>query len=141
MKSLRTVCAALVAALLLTSVGLAADPSGEWKWTMGARGGGGGGGGGGGQGPAPEITLSLAVKDGKLTGKLAGGRGDPVAITDASIKDDTVTFTVSRAGRDGASWTSKYVGKVSGDTITGTVEGPGRGGEVSKREWIAKRAK
>ncbi len=137
MKSLRNLCAALVAAFCLVSLASAADPSGAWKWTMNW----GGGGGGGGQGTPPEITLTLALKDGALTGTLAGGRGEPIAIKDGTFKDDTVSFTVTRAGRDGASWTSKYVGKISGDTLTGTIEGPGRGGEVTKREWTAKRAK
>jgi hypothetical protein len=137
MNSLRNVFAVLAAAFFLTSIGFAADPSGEWKWTMGGRGGGGGGG----QGTPPELTLTLALKDGQLTGKLAGGRGEPVAIADASFKDDTVAFTVSRQMPNGNAWTSKYTGKISGDTITGTIEGPGRGGEVMKREWVAKRAK
>jgi hypothetical protein len=135
MNSLRTVFAALVAALLLTSAGFAADPSGEWKWTMGGRGGGGGG-----QTP-PEITLTLALKDGQLTGTMSGWRGEPMAIQDASFKDDTVSFAISRQGQNGATWTSNYVGKIDGDTLTGTIEGPGRGGEVMKREWVAKRAK
>lgn len=137
MKSLRNVLAVLATALLLTSVGFAADPSGSWKWSWG----GGGGGGGGGQGTPPEITLTLALKEGQLTGTLGGGRGEPVAIKDATFKDDTVSFTVSRANRDGAQMVSKYVGKIAGDTLTGTIEGPGRGGEVMKRDWVAKRAK
>ena len=52
-----------------------------------------------------------------------------------------MSFTVSRQGQNGSTWTSKYVGKIEGDTLTGTIEGPGRGGEVMKREWVAKRAK
>jgi len=141
MKSLRNLLVALVAAVLLTSVASAADPSGTWKWSMGGRGGQGGGGGGGAQGAGAEIALTLTLKDGKLAGTLAGGRGDPVAITAASFKDDTVSFSVARQGRDGAQVVTKYVGKLSGDTLTGSIEGPGRGGEVMKRDWVATRAK
>ena len=81
-----------------------------------------GGGGGGGGGTPPEITLTLALKDGNLTGTLAGGRGEPMAIKDATFKDDTVSFTVTRTGREGATFTSKYVGKIAGDTLTLTKD-------------------
>ena len=137
------------------SAALAADPSGTWKWTAmgmggGARGGGekaGGGekGGGGGQRGTPrESTATLAMKDGTLTGSLSmpGRGGDPVTaqISDASYKDDTISFSVVRETQNGKI-TTKYMGKVEGDTIKGTMEVPGRDGETRKLDWTATRAK
>lgn len=148
MKSLYKVFAAIVAASVLSAAAFAADPSGTWTFPAGfGRGAGPGGGApaapGGGQarGGGGQQTLTLTYANGKLTGQLAGGRGEPVAITAASVKDDVVEFAVERTGRDGTKRLTKYVGKLAGDTITGTLEGPGRGGEVMKRDWVATRAK
>ena len=140
MKSLRRSVAAFAAVCLLSAAAFAADPAGTWTWTQPARGGGGG------QGGAPrETSLTLAMKDGKLTGKLTSpGRGDaaPMAteITGAMVMGDTVSFTVEREF-NGNKVVSKYSGKLAGDTITGEIEAPGRDGAVAKREWVAKRAK
>jgi len=134
MKSLRRSFAAFAAVSLFAVAAFAADPSGTWKWSQPGRGGG-----------APrESTLTLAVKDGKLTGSLAtpGRGGDPVTteITNASLKDDTVTFTIEREF-NGNKVVANYTGKIDGDTIKGSIEGPGRNGETMKRDWEAKRAK
>lgn len=138
MKSLRRSLAAF-AAVCLASVALAADPSGTWTFAGGGRGGGGGGG------TPAQNTLVLALKDGKLTGKVTMmGRGEPQTfdIKDASLKDDVVSFSVERPGRDGGpARVTKYSGKLAGDTITGKAEGPGRGGEVMSNDWVAKKSK
>lgn len=85
----------------------------------------------------------LAMKDGKLTGKLTmpGRDGATMAadISNASIKDDVVTFSVEREF-NGNKVVTKYSGKLAGDTITGESEGPGRDGASQKREWVAKKA-
>lgn len=117
----------------------AADPSGTYTFA-GGRGGGGGGGGN-----APQNTLVLAMKDGKLTGKLTSpgrGGGEPTTteITNASVKDDTVSFEVAREF-NGNKVVSKYSGKVTADAITGKVLAPGRGGgEPTERDWVAKKS-
>lgn len=84
------------------------------------------------------------MKDGKLVGKVSmpgrDGNINTVDITNASVKDDTVSFTVEREF-NGNKVVAKYTGKLSGDTITGESESPGRDGEAVKREWIAKRSK
>lgn len=130
--------AAFVAACVLSAAVFAADPSGTWKWTTQGRGGGGGGG------TPRESTLTLVMKDGKLTGKLTtpGRGGDPMSteISNASIKGDVVSFTIEREF-NGNKFVSKYSGKLAGDTITGESESPGRDGQTMKREWNAKRAK
>lgn len=123
----------------MSAVVFAADPSGTWKWTTQGRGGGGGGGG-----TPRESTLVLAMKDGKLTGKLTtpGRGGDPMSseISNASLKGDVISFTVEREF-NGNKFVTKYNGKLAGDTITGEAESPGRDGQTMKREWNAKRAK
>lgn len=120
----------------MSAVVFAADPSGTWKWTMQGRGGGGG--------TPRESTLVLAMKDGKLAGKLTtpGRGGDPMSteISNASIKGDVISFTVEREF-NGNKFVTKYSGKLAGDAITGEAESPGRDGQTMKREWNAKRAK
>jgi outer membrane protein assembly factor BamB len=132
--------AATAAFCLMSVAAFAADASGTWKWTeQSGRGGGGGGG------TPREVTLTLAQKDGKVTGKISRpGRDGAVTatdISDASIKGDTIAFSLERTFGDNKIVT-KYSGKLAGDTITGTSESPGRnGGEATKREWVAKRSK
>jgi hypothetical protein len=132
--------AAVVVACVISAAVYAADPSGTWKWTQQGRGGGGGGGGG----TPRESTLTLSMKDGKLTGKLStpgrDGATNDSAIKDASIKGDVVAFVVEREF-NGNKFVTKYSGKLAGDTITGEAESPGRDGQTMKREWVAKRAK
>lgn len=122
----------------MSAAAYAADPSGTWKWTQQGRGGGGGGG------TPRESTLTLSMKDGKLTGKLASpgrdGASNETEIKDGSVKGDVVAFTIEREF-NGNKFVMKYSGKLAGDTITGESEGPGRDGQTSKREWVAKRAK
>jgi hypothetical protein len=122
----------------MSAAAFAADASGTWKWTQQGRGGGGGGG------TPRESTLTLTQKDGKLTGTVStpgrDGATSTADIKDASIKGDTVTFSVEREF-GGNKFVTKYSGKLAGDTITGESEGPGRDGQTMKREWVAKRAK
>jgi hypothetical protein len=140
MKTLRRSVAAFAAVCLMSAAAFAADASGTWKWTQQGRGGGGGGGGG----QPREVTLTLVQKDGKLTGSVAmpgrEGAVNTVDITNGSVKDDVVTFSVEREF-GGNKFVSKYSGKLAGDTITGEIEAPGRDGETMKRPWEAKKAK
>jgi len=128
MKTLRVLAAALFAASFLTLAAYASDVTGTWKWTSQGR-----------NGPR-ETSAKLVVKDGALSGSIAGRNGD-TAIEDASLKDGVIAFSVSRQRNNNKSVT-KYTGKVEGDKITGTFERPGRnGGEPQKTEWIATKAK
>ena len=144
MKSLRLILAVCTAALLSVAV-YAADPTGSWKFAMQGRGGGGGAGGAG-KGGGMQVTFKLALKDGKLTGTYTqpgrqGGAPTDIEISDASFKEDTVTFSVVREGQNGKI-TTKFEGKLDGDTIKGTMLAPGRGGgEPMPREWTATKAK
>lgn len=127
MKSLPKFAAAFLAASALTITAYAADISGTWKWTTQGR-----------NGPI-EVTSTLTLKDGVLTGTVSGRMGD-APIGDASFKDGQVAFTVTREF-NGNKIVIKYEGKFEGDSITGTVERPGRdGGAPVTTEWKATRA-
>ena len=106
----------------------AEDPTGTWKWTI-ARGD-----------QEREVSLTLKLEDGKLTGSMPGRGGQETPITDGKFENDTVSFTIKRTRGD-REFVIKYSAKISGDTLTGTIESPGRGGgEARSREWIAKRS-
>ena len=83
MKFIPKLAAAFLAASVLTLSAFAADISGKWKWTTQGR-----------NGPM-EVTSTLALKDGALTGTVSGRMGD-APIGDASLKDGKVAFTVTR---------------------------------------------
>ena len=129
-RSLRTLATTLAAVCFLTVAAFAGDPTGNWTWTQPGRGGQ----------PGRPAKLTLALKDGALTGSLSGRNGG-TAISEASFTGDVVAFSVSRTMGENT-FTINYSGKVTGDTITGTMEVPGRdGGEPRKIDWIASRAK
>jgi hypothetical protein len=106
----------------------AEDPTGTWKWTI-TRGD-----------QEREVSLTLKLEDGKLTGSMPGRNDQVTEISDGKFENDTVSFTIKRTRGD-REFVTKYSGKVSGDTLTGTIESPGRGGgEARSREWTAKRS-
>jgi len=117
---------ALVAILCLTFAAQAADISGKWVVdTSGAQAQGGGGRGMGGG------TYEFRVSGDTLTGSVtrAGrGGGDPVAtpIADGKITGDTFSFTTTQSF-GGNEFKSAYTGKVNGDKIELTVDFGGRG--------------
>jgi hypothetical protein len=120
--------AVLTAAVLALSVSAASalsagDPSGTWKWSIERN------------GQKFESTLKLKLEGDKLTGTISGRQGAESPIEEASFKDDTVSFSVTRE-RNGNKVTTKYSGKLSGDTITGTAATGDR-----SNEWKAERAK
>ncbi len=137
MKSPLKSLAAFFAACFIVVTAFAADasPAGTWKWTQAGRQGGQG----------VERSIKLELKDGKLTGALAAWQmGDntiPEApIGDASLKGGVIAFTVTTEF-NGNKRVAKYEGKLEGDKITGSIESPGRDGQVTKRDWVATRAK
>ena len=87
----------------------------------------------GGQRGPQTATLTLVQDGGKLTGTMAGGRGDtPVTGT---IDGNKITLTVTRTTPNG-DVTSTYMGTVDGDAMKGTVH-MGQG----DRNWSAMRNK
>lgn len=138
MNTYRKILAAIFAACFMTISAFAADasPTGTWKWTQQGR-----------QGGTPqERSVTLELKDGKLTGQqnaYTGPQGEIAAtpIKDATFKDGTVAFTVEISFGENK-FAVKYAGKVEGDTIKGQVERPGfNGGDATKSDWTATRAK
>jgi len=101
------------------------DPTGTWKWSMTFN------------DMTRETTLKLKLEGDKLTGAMLGRDGAETKIDDASFKDGTVAFAVTRE-RNGQKFTTKYKGKLDGDTIKGTAESE-RDGQTRSREWEAKR--
>jgi hypothetical protein len=123
-----------VFALLLSVVAVHATPqdnanvAGTWEITMAAMQGGGGGGGG----TPPPQTLTLKQDGTKVTGTISGRGGDtPI---EGSVSGNTLTFTVTRQGRDGNTMTITYTATVSGDSLSGKMSG-GRG----EREFTGKK--
>ena len=74
-----------------------------------------------------------------LTGAMLGRNNQETAIENATFKDDTVSFTVTRERGD-QKFKSKYTGKVEGDAIKGKIE-TDRDGKTNSRDWEAKRDK
>ena len=127
MKILRAFLAACLVLSVFAIAAHAADLSGTWKWTSATK-----------SGPA-EITAVLVLKDGALTGTVTGRQG-PAEISEASVKDGVVAFSVVR-GTPAQKVVFKYHGKLDGDTITGTIERPGPNGAASSTtDWKATRA-
>ena len=126
----RFALAVAVVALVGTSVVQAEDkpdPTGTWKWS--AMGGN----------QTREFTLKLKLEGDKLTGAMVGRNNQETAIEEASFKDGTVAFSVTRE-RQGQKFTTKYSGKLDGDTLKGKSEFE-RNGEKQSRDWEAKRSK
>ncbi len=129
MKKPRILAAVLAAFSLLAVAAVAADPSGTWKWSVTGP-----------DGSSFETTLTLALKDGKLTGTYSNQFGDS-QISGATFKGDAIAFQVDREF-NGNKFVIKYQGKLVGDTIKGMIELPGMGdGESRKLDWNAQRGK
>lgn len=146
---LAAVCACL---LLLSVVAVNATPqapanvAGTWTLTMAAMtppaggGGGGGNGGGGGQGRGGFSPAFTFKQDGaKISGTLPGRNGGPDTNFEGSVAGNTVTWAVSRTGRDGNAVTTTYKGTVDGDNMKGTSTSTNA--NAQPRDFTATRAK
>jgi hypothetical protein len=127
MKSVLCVVLGLVTLGLAGTALGADDPSGSWKWQV-ERGG-----------QKRDVTLTLKLEGDKLTGNMPGRNNTVTPIEDASFKDGTVAFSVTREF-NGVKRTTKYNGKLSGDTITGKSEGTDRDGKAVTTDWVAKKS-
>lgn len=124
MKTIRVIC--LLFAVALAPAAFGADPTGTWGWSTSSP-----------DGDIPT-TLRLELKNSKIAGAYSNRFGD-TAISNASLRDDVITFDVVR-DLGGKKYVVKYHGKIEGDTIKGTIEAPGHdGGEALKLDWNAKR--
>jgi hypothetical protein len=125
----RRLLAAAVAASLLVVSAFAGDPSGTWKWSAPGR-----------DGQPMEMTLTLALKDGALTGTVVSPRHE-TPISNATFKDDQISFAVERVRPDGQKIVMKYEAKLDGESLKGSVERPNREGGTQKNDFTATRAK
>jgi hypothetical protein len=127
MKRLMAAAVALVLVGLVSPVMAAENPTGTWKWTASFG------------GQDREQTLTLKLEGDKLTGSMPGRNNTSTEISDASFKDNKVSFSVAREV-NGQKRTTKYNGTLSGDTITGKSERE-RDGQTTSTDWVAKRQK
>lgn len=124
--------ACVAVALTLSTNAFAGPADGTWTWTTPGRNGG----------PDRTQSIKLKAEGDKITGEMAPFRegGEPIKITNGTIKGDEVKFEVSRPGRDGGpARVTKYTGKISGDSIKGKVTNTNQQGEEQSRDWEAKK--
>jgi hypothetical protein len=132
MKRLVITALALAVAGLMNATAVVAedakaDPTGTWKWTVtfGDR--------------SFEQTLKLKLEGDKLTGSMLGRNNQETPIEEATFKEGTVSFKVTRERND-QKFVTSYTGKVEGDTIKGKTSSE-RDGKARERDWEAKRSK
>jgi hypothetical protein len=111
---MRTTFLALTALLTFSFVAAAADVNGKYTAEVPGRNG------------TQTNTFTFKTTGTTVEGSITTQRGD-TPIADGKIDGDTLTFSVSRAGRDGTPMKTVYTGKIKGDTIEFSV--PGRGGD------------
>jgi hypothetical protein len=129
MKFPRSGFAALLAACFMSVAAFAADPAGNWKWSIEFN------------GQPFESTARFDVKDGKLTGVIRSGQMGELPISDGSFKDGLIAFNLV-IDANGTNFVVKYQGKLEGDAINGSINAPGfEGGEPLKFDWKAQRLK
>jgi hypothetical protein len=103
-----------------------ADPTGTWTWMLTLP-----------NGSTINQKMVLKLDGEKLTGTTTGRGGNEVAIEEAKLKGNEISFQVTRE-RDGDKIVTKYYGKVSGDAIAGKIES-NFGGQPRTSDWEAKR--
>ncbi len=100
----------LVLCALMATAALAADLNGSWVVKMQGR-----------DGQTMEQTYTFKVDGKKLTGTMAGPRGE-AQIKDCTVDGANFAFSIERPGRDGNMMTLQYKGKLEGDAITLSTE-------------------
>ena len=109
------------AVALLTSLNLFAEnATGTWKGSYPGR-----------DGQTRESTIVLKAEGEKLTGTVAGGRGES-EIKDGTINGADISFSVVR-NFGGNDVTVKYKGKLAGDAIQFKVEAGERSYEMTAK--------
>jgi len=110
------------------------NPAGTWKWVAPTNPDGG----------TPDITFTLKLQDGVLTGTRTSGAGRTVNLTNGGFNGDEVSFQTPRHQASSPRRTvsyEAYSGKFSGDTIKGTVEIYVNDNLFSSQGWEVKRVK
>ena len=100
---------------------------GSWRWNFAMP-----------DGTSVRPKLTLAVKDGKLTGTTSFRAGTETPITNAVLNGNQLRFDVVR-DRDGQQIVTTYSGKWDTNSIKGKVES-NWAGEKQTFDWTAQRA-
>jgi len=116
----RIVTSVLAVALLASMNLFAENATGTWKGSYPGR-----------DGQTRESTIVLKAEGEKLTGTVAGGRGES-EIKDGTIKGGDISFSVVR-NFGGNDVTVKYKGKLVGDAIQFKVEAGERSYEMTAK--------
>jgi len=116
----RIVTSVLAVALLASMNLFAENATGTWKGSYPGR-----------DGQTRESTIILKAEGEKLTGTVAGGRGES-EIKDGTIKGGDISFSVVR-NFGGNDVTVKYKGKLVGDAIQFKVEAGERSYEMTAK--------
>jgi hypothetical protein len=119
-------CCALLAAVNVNAQDKKPEITGTWKSSFTNQ-----------DGAVRETTIKLKAEGEKVTGTVSGRNNTETAIEEGKVKDDEVSFKVTREF-NGNKITTKYTGKVSGDSIKGKSETE-RDGQPRSRDWVAKR--
>lgn len=101
------------------------DPSGTYTWERTRRN----------SDEKIKSTLTLQVDGKRVTGTLAGGRGEPVKIENGKLEGDTISFDYTRARGDRV-FRIRYQGKLTATGIKGTIA---FGNSDRTREWEARK--
>lgn len=100
---MRTTLLAIMALFAFTFMAAAADLNGKYTGEMTTQ-----------RGPQ-TVTYTFATSGGTVTGSTTG-RGGETPIADGKISGDTLTFTITRPGRNGGDpMKISYTGKISSD--------------------------
>lgn len=122
MKKVLTLTLALAAATAIAV--FAADIDGTWTRTVEGRGG------------TQTQTLTLKANGKQLTGKMEGGRGGAVDISEGTVDGNNVAFKVVQ-DFGGNSVTQAFKGAVAGNELKLTIEAQGgRGGGKGPQEAV-----
>ena len=86
------------------------------------------------------LTLTLELKEGKLSGHMTGEYGtlDASPLSEIRLEDSVFSFKVMAAGPGGGEIGITFKMKVSGDSMEGTLEIPDMGASGT---WEAKKQK
>jgi len=114
MGSGRLLVAGLLVVLCTSQSALAADATGNWKWTIERN------------GNTIESTMKLKQEGEKLTGTIKRMDNES-EIEDGKVTGDNVTFKVTREF-NGNKFVLNYQGKLEGDSLKGQIKFEREGG-------------
>lgn len=109
--------------------------AGRWSWTTPGRS----------VNTLSTLTLSLYYRGSELADSVSASSqpavpGADPSLSELSFKNGHVTFSLTRI-LQGYRIVNKFSGQLEENVIRGTVDAQGRNGQMSWREWVARRIK